>query len=442
MKNSGQHRDWISRARSRSVTIAFAFVVVFAGSVVGTPSAQAQTFTLLHSFQGPTQDGVYPAGELTFDKSGNLYGTTLSGGSSAAGVGTVFKLDTSGKETVLYNFTGTAGDGSQPAGTIVRYGGNIYGTTYYGGAGDCPALSGGCGTVFELSRGTETVLHSFAGDGGYLPIGGLTRDESGNLYGTTAVGSKGALPPACGNQGCGIVFEVSKGQETVLYSFIGRPDGTNPQVSLILDGLGNLFGTTRFGGKWGQGTVFELSPNLDGTWTEHLLYSFTGGRDGAQPAAIVMDVKGNLYGTGRLGGHITQAGNCKQIGCGVVFKMVQNANGTWTERVLRFFGDTVGDGQQPFGNLVRDKRGNLYGVTTYGGLNGLGTVFKVDATGQEMVLHTFTGGPTDGAKPTAGLAMDASGSLYGTTFSGGDGPAAVCGTGVPRGCGTVFKITP
>jgi len=150
-----------------------------------------------------------------------------------------------------------------------------------------------------------------------------------------------------------------------------------------------------------------------------------------------MDAKGNLYGTTQQGGHFTGLGACR-FGCGVVFKLAENPDGTWTERVLHIFGDTSDDGQYPLGNLVRDKHGNLYGVTNAGGASGLGIVFEVDDAGQEKVLHTFTGAPTDGASPGAGLIVDASGNLYGTTYSGGSGCAGV----YADGCGTVFKITP
>jgi uncharacterized repeat protein (TIGR03803 family) len=175
------------------------------------------------------------------------------------------------------------------------------------------------------------------------------------------MGSVGALPPACGTQGCGTVFEVSQGQETALYSFGGTPDGATPSGNLILDMSGNLYGTTAAGGAFGQGTVFELSPNLDGTWTEQVLYSFTGNSDGAVPEeGVVMGAKGRLFGTTLRGGHFTRSGAC-QFGCGVVFKLAQNPDGTWTETVLHIFGRTAGDGLLPSGSLVRDKQATSTG---------------------------------------------------------------------------------
>ncbi len=425
MSNSGLRRGLIYGACSRSATAALAFAVVLAMAVVAPPSARAQTFTLLYSFQGPPLDGMTPQGELIFDKLGNLYGTTWSGGSSANG--TVFELDTTGNETTLYSFTGMAGDGAQPVGEIARYAGNIYGITQYGGGTDCN--SKGCGTIFELSGGREIVLHSFTDSEGHFPNGGLTLDGSGNLYGATLFGASGTPPPACGGQGCGIVFEVSHGQERVVYNFSGSPDGVGPSGKLVSDGLGNLFGTTAFGGSFNEGAVFELSPNLDGTWTERLLHSFTGKRGGGEPfAGLVRDAKGNLYGTTASGGKLNLG--C----CGVVFKLKQNPEGTWTELVLHTFGETANDGQFPNGSLVRDRHGNLYGVTNGGGVSDSGVVFEIDADGNEKVLHAFSG--PDGANPGAGLTMDASGNLYGTTQGGGAGCA---GTG---GCGIVFKITP
>lgn len=301
MKKSEQYLDLgrISKAPSRPVTALLTIAVTLVGVVLATPFAQAQTFTLLHSFQGPPLDGWSPNGELIFDGSGNLYGTTIFGGNGTgygAGSGAVFEVDASSRETIVYSFTGTAGDGEFPEGPLVRYAGNIYGTTPGGGGSDCINF-GGCGTIFEVSQGNETVVHTFTGLGGQYPLEGLARDASGNLYGTTSAGTSETPPPACGGQGCGTVFEMSQGQEIVLYSFGGMPDAATPTTGrLIMDRLGNLYGTAS-GGEFDGGTVFELSPNSDGTWTERLLYSFRGKSDGAVPAGLVMDAKGSLYGT-------------------------------------------------------------------------------------------------------------------------------------------------
>jgi uncharacterized repeat protein (TIGR03803 family) len=431
VKNPKQIERWISRARPRSGIVALALAVALSTVMAATPSAQAQTFTVLYAFQGPHFDGASPGGELIFDRLGNIYGTTRSEG--RGGAGTVFKLDSSGKETVLYNFGEETADGAGPTGALVRYAGNIYGTTVEGGRGCAPTF--GCGTVFELTHlniHRNWTIHSFAGFDGNGPNGLISaEDRSGNLYGTTRLGGAGT---GCDTSGCGTVFEVSQGQAAVLYNFSGTPDAASPVGSLIVDRLGNIYGTTIQGGTFNQGSVFELSPNSDGTWTEHVLYSFTG-RDGAQPySGVIMDVKGALFGATRFGGHSGRS--CE--GCGVVFKLVQNPDGSWTERILHNFDETRGDGIQPVGNIVRDKQGNIYGVTVLGGTKGKGVVFKVDAEGQETVLHSFTGNRGDGNQPGAGLTMDESGNLYGTTLYGGDGCPQVTGIG----CGTVFKITP
>jgi uncharacterized repeat protein (TIGR03803 family) len=381
----------------------------FAAALGATPSAQAQTFTTLYSFAGTGGDGSNPNGGMVRDGTGNLYGTTFNAGS---GFGTVFKLDTSGVETILHTFAATGGDGQNPFAGLVRDAkGNLYGTTVYGGAG-------GAGTVFMLDKtGTETVLYSFApgvgGDGSH-PYAGLVRDASGNLYGTTVDG---------GAFGFGTVFELdTAGKETVLYSFAGTGvggDGANPLSGLIRDASGNLYGTTLVGGACacGLGTVFKL----DTTGKETVLHSFTGTPDGATPEGVlVRDASGNLYGTT---GH---GGSCA-CGLGTVFKLAT----TGKETVLHSFTGTGGDGGDPRAGVVRDGKGNLYGTTLSGGIN-TGIVFMLDKTGKEAVLHSFTGMGGDGASPYAGLIRDPkTGTLYGTTLWGGT-----------SGLGTVFQFTP
>jgi len=248
-------------------------------------------------------------------------------------------------EIVLYSFTGGA-DGANPCAALIRdTEGNLYGTTWVGGAD-------GQGTVFEVTpTGTERVLHSFAANAdGAEPCAALVRDAEGNLYGTTYLG---------GFFG-GTVFKVAPtGTETVLYSFAGEPDGANPYAALVQDGQGNLDGTTIFGGVSGHGTVFEITP----TGAEKVLYSFGGELDGANPyAALVLDGHGNLYGTTYAGG---------AHGQGTVFEVTK----TGTERVLYNFGGT--HGANPYAALVRDTQGNLYGTTYAGGAHGQGTVFKL-----------------------------------------------------------------
>jgi uncharacterized repeat protein (TIGR03803 family) len=409
MNNSTQHRRRIFGIHRRVAVAALAFVIVFVAAVVPTRSAQAQTFSVLYSFLGGTDGGDPEAGLVRDALSGNLYGTTFSGG--AYGSGTVFKVDTTGIETVLYSFKGTP-DGVGPHAGLVREG-NLYGTTTQGGAY-------GYGTVFKVDKkGKETVLYSFTGAGGdgNYPYAGLVRDAlSGNLYGTTFYGGT--------YLNYGTVFKVDKtGHETVLHSFTGGTDGGNPYAGLVRDALsGNLYGTTFGGGDLtcnpptGCGTVFKV----DATGNETVLYSFTGGTDGGYPrAGLVRDAKGNLYGT-------TSGGGVQ--GYGTVFKV----DTTGTETVLYSFGATAGDGAEPWASLVRDAQGNLYGTTFDGGAYDYGTVFKVDKKGKETVLYSFTGARGDGYYPIAGLVRDAlSGNLYGTTVGGG-----------VQGSGMVFKLTP
>lgn len=367
--------------------------------------AQAQTFTVLYSFTGVNGDGTYPAASLVLDQRGNLYGTTQLGGTSD--MGTVFKVDPSGNETVLYSFKGGPSDGKTPLSVLVLdQRGNLYGTTMTGG-------TAGKGTVFKLdTSGKETVLHSFTGSSngdGDSPMAGLWIDKRGNLYGTTPLG---------GSSGRGTVFRVdSSGHETVLYSFTGaNGGGTYPMADLIMDHKGNLYGTTSQGGSSGWGTVFKLDPS----GTETVLHSFAGSNeDGALPTgALIMDKRGNLYGTTQVGG---------SAGVGTVFQVDNSGK----ETVLHSFRGGDGDGAIGFGALVMDKRGNLYGATTSGGPTNSGTLFKVSPSGSETVLQIFPDSVSGAADPVGSLIMDRRGNLYGATVLGGS-----------AGYGTVFRLVP
>jgi uncharacterized repeat protein (TIGR03803 family) len=329
-------------------------------------------------------------------------------------------------ETVLYSFNyNYYSDGVYPeAGLITDSAGNLYGTTYQGGSiyGD--------GTVFELaSDGTETLLHSFTGspNDGAEPTASLIRDSAGNLYGTTEAGG---IENCYNPLGCGTVFKVAPdGAETVLYVFSGKSDGGSPEGSLIRDKKGNLYGTTSQGGAADVGTIFEVTPK----GAETVLHSFTGGSDGSSPeGTLIRDKKGNLYGTTSQGGDDNECGGG---GCGVVFKLASDG----TETVLHAFTGTNGDGATPYAGLIRDKNGDFYGTTIWGGAGtpSYGTVFKVTPEGVETVLHTFNGSPSDGANPQAGVILK-NGNLYGTTTHGG-----VLGGTCPitLGCGAVFKLT-
>jgi uncharacterized repeat protein (TIGR03803 family) len=357
--------------------------------------------TVLYSFPSGA-DGDNPFAGVVRDSAGNLYGTTYFGGPSARGV--VFKVDTTDHETVLYSFTGGADGGNPFAGVTLDSIGNLYGTTSSG--------VGTAGVVFKLdTSGNETVLYSFTGgtDGGN-PQAGVISDSAGNLYGTAYNG---------GTSGRGVVFKLdTTGHETALYSFTGGADGGNPYAGVIRDSAGNLYGTTLYGGSsncqpYGCGVVFKVDP----TGHETVLYSFTGGTDGGNPyAGVKRDSAGNFYGTTRSGGVAP--------GLGVVFKV----DTTGHETVL--YGFTGADGAAPQGGVIRDSAGNLYGTTQGGGAFGRGVVYRLDTTGNETVLYSFTGG-TDGSNPSAGVIRDSAGNLYGTTQQGGT-----------KGGGVIFKLKP
>jgi uncharacterized repeat protein (TIGR03803 family) len=410
-------------------------VVVLSGQELKHVPPAAPAYIVLYSFAGYPTDGSFPTAGLLRDASGNLYGTTARGGPSGVclnpnGCGRVFKLSPTGTETVLHSFTGGA-DGSQPlAGLVPDAAGNLYGTASQGG-------TSGAGVVFKVTpTGTATVLYSFTGgaDGGG-PLAGLVRDVAGNLYGTTQYGGSST---AC-QDGCGTVFELSStGTETVLHSFVGNPtDGWQPLAGLVRDAAGNLYGTTSQGGTgtcqggacFFPGVVFKLSPS----GTETVLYNFKGGADGNFPSAgLIQDPAGNLYGTTTFGG--ATSASCPN-GCGVVFKLSPCGSGF---KVLYSFTGGA-EGSEPQAGLVRDGAGNLYGTTVSGGASGVGVVFKLTPTGTYKVLHSFTGG-ADGAYPYGGLVQDGAGNLYGTTKSGGLGDCEISGRCF--GCGVVFKLTP
>jgi uncharacterized repeat protein (TIGR03803 family) len=351
------------------------------------------TITTLASFNGA--NGFGPVADLIMDGRGNLYGTTTYGG--ANDLGTVFELAKgSGTITTLASFNGT--NGSQPASRLVMdQSGNLYGTTYTGGAN-------AIGTVFELAHGSGTIstLASFNVTNGKYPSGSLVRDGSGNIYGTTRAG---------GVNDDGTVFEVAQGSGTIttLASFVYN--GLNPHGGLAMDGSGNLYGTASGGGAFADGTVFEVAK---GSGTITALASFNGS-NGANPYGdLIMDKSGNLYGTAESGG---------ASGDGTVFEL---AKGTSTITPLASFNG--GNGANPYGGLLTDSSGNLYGTTSAGGAFGDGTVFEVvKGSGTITALASFNG--TDGSQPLDSLVMDSSGNLYGTAE-----------TGDASGNGTVFEL--
>ncbi len=334
----------------------------------------------------------------------------------------------SSTETSLYNFTG-GNDGGDPASDLVfDSSGNAYGTTVVGGLF-------GCGTVFQLTpagggRWQQSVLYSFTCfDDGKNPYGGVALDADGNLYGTTVAGGSAGI---CSGDGCGVVFKLTKSggswSQSVLYSFTGGNDGAGPGGGLVFDSAGNLYGTTPDGGAYGSGTVYQLSPN-GGQWVETVLHSFTGGDDGAVGSLgrLRVDSSGSIYGVTELGG---------VYGAGTVFKVSSSGSGWNLITLYAFKGQP--DAGFPYGGLIADANGTLYGTTYYGGINGAGTVFKVSpgasALGgwRDTVLYSFQGG-TDGGSPTSTLVFDASGNLYGTTSAGGDSGCD---------CGVAFELSP
>jgi uncharacterized repeat protein (TIGR03803 family) len=359
--------------------------------------AQPASEVVLHNFVAPPR-GSDPTAGVIRDSAGNLYGTATEGGAFNSGV--VYKLDKTGKQTVLYSFTGGA-DGSEPhAGLIRDSAGNLYGTTRFGGTFKS-------GVVYKLEKtGKETVLYSFTGGtDGSQPYAGVIRDSSGNLYGTTRFG---------GTYNSGLVYKVdTAGQETVLYAFTGGTDGGDPdRAGVIRDSAGNLYGTALHGGTFSSGVVYKV----DTAGQETVLYSFTGGADGGFPfTGVIRDSLGNLYGTGSYGG---------ASGAGVVYKL----NTAGQETVLYSFTGRA-DGGQPQAGVIKDSAGNLYGTTEFGGASNVGVVYKVDKTGKETVLHSFTGG-ADGSSPDySGVIRDSAGNLYGTTNLGGS-----------PGEGVVYKV--
>ena len=351
MKNSAQNRSWTRKLSFRPATAALTFAVAVALTLIAIPSAQAQTFQVLHNFTG-TLDGAYPWFGLAVDAGGHLYGTTRHGANPGCsdltgnGCGTVFRLARKNSNwifTTLYAFQG-GDDGGQPLATVtIGPDGNVYGTTVVGGGNGC--IEGiGCGTVFKL------------------------------------------MPPATSCR-----TALCPWTETVLHRFTAAPDGAEPASNPIFDRAGNLYGTTIQGGTAGVGAVYSLSPT-NGGWTETILYSFVGPNDGQAPwGNLLFDNVGNLYGTTAAGG--LNLNNCG-YGCGGVFELSPSPSG-WTETTLHLFdGD---DGYFPSAGLVADSAGNLYGDTNSGGGqygSGAGTVFALTPSGGSWTfstIHNFAG---------------------------------------------------
>jgi len=459
--------------KNRFPRLAYIGLILGIALIFALPASAAWKEKVLYSFQGGTNDGSYPYGSVIFDKQGNLYGVLQDfGGDSCAPLGgecgAVYQLSPpaqnggSWTETLLYEFQGKgANDGESPnSGLVMDKSGNLYGLTAYGGTGNCTLLGGsaGCGTVYELSppkqKGgawTETILYSFpSAKQGYVPIGDLVFDSTGNLYGSTLFGgAKGTTcDPDYGGQ-CGVVFELSppkkKGgawTQKVLHNFAGGTDGFSPNGALTLDSKSKIYGTTPMGGNQlcnfgegqvGCGTVFELVPpsKRGGAWTEDVLHRFTDGDDGGGPnGGLVFDSKGSLYGTAGSGG--------SGEGLGTVFQLIASHSNKWKVKTLYSFqgGD---EGRGPAAPLAFDSSGNLYGTTSWEGVNQGGTLFRLESSdgGQSWTFHllySFERSP-NAEFPTYRL-VPYKAALYSVTARGGTGQSC------QGGCGTVFEVKP
>jgi uncharacterized repeat protein (TIGR03803 family) len=390
------------------------------------------TETVAHDFM--ETDGDSPVGGLVIDQNGNLYGSTVSGGTAPNPEGTVFELTPasggSWTDKTLWNFTGGKDGALLEYGVILGAAGKLYGTTKYDGG-----LNGN-GTVFQLTPTEsgpwkETTLSNLL-DGNGGPTTGLTADGAGNFYGATDSG---------GANGFGMIYELSPKSGggwkiTILYNFPtglisdGQAFGTSPS-NLIFDSAGNLYGETGYGGAANNGSVYKLSPAAGGTWVEKDLYDFSGGADGSMPiGGLIFDAAGNLYGNTRNGGSSTA---CNELGCGTVFELTPSGAG-WSKTILYNLQGGTTDGAHPEGGVVFDKAGNLYDATFFGGPNGTcgragcGSVFEISpsaGTWKETFVYIFTGKQGNGSSPASGLIFDSTGNVYGTTTNGGVGGGGI-----------------
>ncbi len=440
---------------TRFVVAAFIAIMV-SGIAIARAESLHPHETILYSFQNGN-DGAQPLASLIVDKDGSLFGTTagMGGDPCQPPCGTVFKLSppigAGGAWTfrVLYDFTGGS-DGGIPHGNVI-FGpdGNLYGTGVRGreiGLG---------GVVFRLKKPAvpggqwryEVLYHFRGGSDADAPQGGLIFDKAGNLFGTAALG---------GQFGNGAVFEVSppirrggNWTDTIIYSFGSGADGFFPLAGLAIDGAGDLFGTTEFGGTFtsycqsGCGTVFELSPAPRKTWTYTVIQKFDGKTDGATPEdPLLFDSSGNIYGTTLEG-----QGNANGGYGGAAFELTPppSKGQNWSENVLYLFPEYLYDAGYSSAGLIFDSVGNLYGTSQSGGPLYEGTAFELrrpimpGAPWTDKILHNFNKTHGGSTYPFNALVFGVGGELYGTTPYGGDGN---CTFGRIKGCGTIFELTP
>jgi len=371
-------------------------------------SHAASTTQVIYSFLGDT-DGEYADTDLVTDSAGNIYGTTVQGGTYASG--TVFQVTPAGVHTILYSFTGGTDGGEPYKGVTLDAQGNIYGTAGVGGKYVGPCVDTGCGTVFKLTNNggnwTFSIVHSFTGGrDGWGPGSGVTVDSAGVVYGTTPLG---------GTNNAGVIYQLTNVSgnwtEKIIHAFTGGNDGIGGSAGRLLpDRRGGFFGACTAGGANGSGVIFHLIPGSGGKWRLVPIYAFKGMPDAGFPyGGLLLDKSGNLYGTSYYDG---------ANDLGTVYKLTNNHNGTWTESVLYSF-QGGSDGASPISNLVADAAGNLYGTTSEGGAAscGCGTLFKLTPGGIESVVHAFQG-PPDGAFVYNGM-VPGSGGFYGATVHGG-----------------------
>jgi uncharacterized repeat protein (TIGR03803 family) len=410
-------------------------LVLFVVTLAFAASAWAAgTESVIYNFNNYSGDGYYPYSGLVADKAGNLYGTTYQGG--ANGLGSVFELQLSGgvwSETLLYSFAGdSTGDGEYPVYSPLVFdkAGNLYGTTQYGGSTSC-----NCGTVFELTKSgstwKETVLHAFTAypNDGYGPQAGLSFDAAGNLYGTTYQG---------GTYNVGSVFQLTPSKTSwkykMIHSFNNQNGGSAYPVGGITAGAdGYYYGTTYYGGyAYNAGTIYRLFKSR-GAWFGQTIFYFLEGGNGIYPnSSLAMDAKGNMYGTTYQGGNDETCSG----GCGSVYKLTAGTNSKYTQSVIYSFQNGVKDGGYPDqgAGVTLDAKGDLYGTTLYGGsTENAGVVYELKPSGsgyKESVLWSFDTVSGDGYYPRGGVIL-VGGNVYGTTSSGGS-----------HGTGTAFEIKP